>query len=150
MNKNHKTLELDLILEKLAAECSCDDAKDLARGLKPAGDMAEVEMLLQQTEDAFSLLACFGGPSFSGLKNVNNSLHRAAAGGSLNPKELLDIAYCLRALRTLDEWRNHSSGVKTSLDFFFEPPINILKLKYYPALSARRKLPIKRRILFLT
>lgn len=120
MNKNHKTLELDLILEKLAAECSCDDAKDLARGLKPAGDMAEVEMLLQQTEDAFSLLACFGGPSFSGLKNVNNSLHRAATGGSLNPKELLDIAYCLRALRTLDEWRNHSSGVKTSLDFFFE------------------------------
>ena len=77
-------------------------------------------MLLQQTEDAFSLLARFGGPSFSGLKNVNNSLHRAAAGGSLNPKELLDIAYCLRALRTLDEWRNHSSGVKTSLDFFFE------------------------------
>lgn len=120
MNKNHKTLELDLILEKLAAECSCDDAKDLARGLKPTGDMAEVEMLLQQTEDAFSLLARFGGPSFSGLKNVNNSLHRAAAGGSLNPKELLDIAYCLRALRTLDEWRNHSSGVKTSLDFFFE------------------------------
>lgn len=120
MNKNHKTLELDLILEKLAAECSCDDAKDLARGLKPAGDTAEVEMLLQQTEDAFSLLARFGGPSFSGLKNVNNSLHRAAAGGSLNPKELLDIAYCLRALRTLDEWRNHSSGVKTSLDFFFE------------------------------
>lgn len=120
MNKNHKTLELDLILEKLAAECSCDDAKDLARGLKPAGDMAEVEMLLQQTEDAFSLLARFGGPSFSGLKNVNNSLHRAAAGGSLNPKELLNIAYCLRALRTLDEWRNHSSGVKTSLDFFFE------------------------------
>lgn len=120
MNKNHKTLELDLILEKLAAECSCDDAKDLARGLKPASDMAEVEMLLQQTEDAFSLLARFGGPSFSGLKNVNNSLHRAAAGGSLNPKELLDIAYCLRALRTLDEWRNHSSGVKTSLDFFFE------------------------------
>ena len=120
MNKNHKTLELDLILEKLATECSCDDAKDLARGLKPAGDMAEVEMLLQQTEDAFSLLARFGGPSFSGLKNVNNSLHRAAAGGSLNPKELLDIAYCLRALRTLDEWRNHSIGVKTSLDFFFE------------------------------
>ena len=120
MNKNHKTLELDLILEKLAAECSCDDAKDLARGLKPACDMAEVEMLLQQTEDAFSLLARFGGPSFSGLKNVNNSLHRAAAGSSLNPKELLDIAYCLRALRTLDEWRNHSSGVKTSLDFFFE------------------------------
>ena len=34
MNKNYKTLELDLILDQLAGECSCDDAKDLARGLK--------------------------------------------------------------------------------------------------------------------
>lgn len=120
MNKNYKTLELDLILDKLAGECSCDDAKDLARGLKPSSDISEVELLLQQTEDAFSLLARFGGPSFSGLKNVNNPLQRASAGGSLNPKELLDIAYCLRGLRTLDEWHGHSSGVKTSLDFFFE------------------------------
>ena len=120
MNKNYKTLELDLILDKLASECSCDDAKDLARGLKPSSDISEVELLLQQTEDAFSLLARFGGPSFSGLKNVNNPLHRASAGGSLNPKELLDIAYCLRGLRTLDEWHGHSSGGKTSLDFFFE------------------------------
>ena len=120
MNKNYKTLELDLILDTLAGECSCDDAKDLARGLKPSSDISEVELLLQQTEDAFSLLARFGGPSFSGLKNVNNPLHRASAGGSLNPKELLDIAYCLRGLRTLDEWHGHSSGVKTSLDFFFE------------------------------
>lgn len=120
MNKNYKTLELDLILDQLAGECSCDDANDLARGLKPSSDISEVELLLQQTEDAFSLLARFGGPSFSGLKNVNNPLHRASAGGSLNPKELLDIAYCLRGLRTLDEWHGHSSGVKTSLDFFFE------------------------------
>lgn len=120
MNKNYKTLELDLILDQLAGECSCDDAKDLARGLKPSSDISEVELLLQQTEDAFSLLARFGGPSFSGLKNVNNPLHRASAGGSLNPKELFDIAYCLRGLRTLDEWHGHSSGVKTSLDFFFE------------------------------
>ena len=64
MNKNYKTLELDLILDQLAGECSCDDAKDLARGLKPSSDISEVELLLQQTEDAFSLLARFGGPSF--------------------------------------------------------------------------------------
>lgn len=120
MDKNFKTLELDLILEKLANECSCDDAKELALALKPSTDMSEAELLLTQTQDAFSLLARFGGPSFSGLKNVNNPLHRANAGGSLNPKELLDIAYCLRSIRTLDEWHNHCSGVRTSLDFFFE------------------------------
>jgi DNA mismatch repair protein MutS2 len=120
MDKNLKTLELDLILNKLSDECSCDDAKELALAITPSTDINEVEMLLTQTEDAFSLLARFGAPSFSGLKNVNNPLHRAGAGGSLNPKELLDIAYCLRSLRTLDEWHGHCSGVRTSLDFFFE------------------------------
>ncbi|MGN0522070.1 MAG: endonuclease MutS2 [Eubacterium sp.] len=120
MNKNHKTLELNLILEKLADECSCDDAKDFARSLKPSSDMQEVEIRLTQTEDAFSLLARFGAPSFSGLKNVNNPLRRASAGGSLNQRELLDIGYCLRSMRTLDDWHGHCSGVKTSLDFFFD------------------------------
>lgn len=120
MDKNFKTLELDLILEKLADECTCDDSKELALKLKPVSDMAETELLLSQTEDAFSLLARFGAPSFSGLKNVNNPLHRAAAGGSLNPKELLDIGYCLRSMRTLSDWHNHCSGVRTKLDFFFE------------------------------
>lgn len=120
MNKNFKTLELDIILEKLANECTCDDAREMALGLKPVSELSEVELLLSQTEDAFSLLARFGGPSFSGLKNVNNPLHRAAAGGSLNPKELLDIGYCLRAIRALDEWHGHCSGVRTNLDFFFE------------------------------
>lgn len=120
MDKNFKTLELDIILKKLANECTCDDAKDMALSLKPCTDLNEVELLLSQTEDAFSLLARFGGPSFSGLKNVNNPLHRAAAGGSLNPKELLDIGYCLRSIRALDEWHGHCSGVRTKLDFFFE------------------------------
>ena len=120
MDKNYKTLELDIILEKLAQECTCDDAKDMALSLKPSTDLSRVELMLSQTEDAFSLLARFGAPSFSGLKNVNNPLHRAAAGGSLNPKELLDIAFCLRSLRMLDEWHGHCSGVHTNLDFFFE------------------------------
>lgn len=120
MDKNFKTLELDLILERLANECSCDDAKELALSLNPVSDLSQVQLLLTQTQDAFSLLAHFGAPSFSGLKNVNNPLHRASAGGSLNPKELLDIAYCLRSLRTLYEWHNHCSGVRTSLDFFFD------------------------------
>ena len=120
MEKDFKTLELDIVLSMLSKECSCDDAVDLALSLKPSTDFSQVELGLAQTEDAFSLLARFGAPSFSGLKNINNHLHRAAAGGSLNQRELLDVAFCLRAIRTLDEWHNHCSGVRTSLDFFFE------------------------------
>lgn len=127
MNKHFKSLELDIVLKMLADEATCDDAKDLALSLKPVKDINEAELLLSQTEDAFSFLARFGSPSFSGLHNVNNAVSRAAAGASLNPKELLEIAYTLRAIRSLYEWYGHCSNVRTNLDFFFE---NITVNKY--------------------
>ncbi len=120
MNKHYETLELDKVLDMLKNETSCPDAADLAVSIKPSNDFITVCNLLNQTEDALSLLARFGAPSFSGLKNVNNALTRASAGGALNTVELLNIAYTLRSIRTLYEWRSHCSGVSTSLDFLFE------------------------------
>ena len=120
MNKHYETLELDKILELLKNEATCDDAKEMALEIQPTADFMEVCRLLNQTEDAFSLLARFGAPSFSGLKNINNPLARANAGGSLNQRELLKIGYTLRSIRTLYEWRSHCSGVNTSLDFLFD------------------------------
>ena len=54
MNKHFKSLELDIVLKMLADEATCDDAKDLALSLKPVKDINEAELLLSQTEDAFS------------------------------------------------------------------------------------------------
>ena len=113
-------LELNRVLEMVAREATCDDARELALKLKPVNDIDEAKLLLSQTEDAYSLLARFGAPSFSGLKNVNNALSRAAAGGELNTSELLAIAGTLRAVRSLYEWYGHFSSVRTNLDFFFE------------------------------
>lgn len=120
MNKHYETLELDKVLELLKNETSCDDAADLALAIEPSTDFITVCQLLNQTEDAASLLERFGAPSFGGLKNVNNALARSAAGGALNQRELLKIGYTLRSIRVLYEWRSHCSGVNTSLDFLFE------------------------------
>ena len=78
------------------------------------------KMLLKQTDDAHSLMAKFGAPSFGGLKNVNNALYRASAGGALNMRELLDIAEVLRVIRSLSEWKSRNSGIVTSIDSLFE------------------------------
>ena len=120
MNKHFETLELNRILELLQAETTCDDAAELALKIEPSSDFVTVCTLLSQTEDAFSLLARFGAPSFSGLHNVNGPLTRAAAGGALSQAELLRIGGTLRSIRTLYEWRGHCSGVNTSLDYLFE------------------------------
>lgn len=120
MNKHYDALELGSVLEMLAQEAASDDAKSKAAELVPAVDISEAELLLSQTEEAFSLIARFGGPSFSDLKNVNNAVSRAAAGGELNTSELLSIAGTLRAVRSLYEWYGHCSSVGTKLDFFFD------------------------------
>lgn len=118
--KHYKALELDKILALLAEQASCDDAREAAAQLRPQASLKDAVWLLGQTEDAFQLLARFGGPSFGGLKNVNNALSRAEAEGSLNMKELLDIAEVLRVIRSLSEWRERCAGVKTRIDAYFE------------------------------
>ncbi len=120
MDKNYRALELDKILELVAAETTCEDAADLARGILPVHTAGEARYLLEETDAAFVLMAKFGGPSFNGLKNVTNALRRAQAGGGLGMKELLDVAGTLRAVRALQSWHDKSAGMKTALSARFE------------------------------
>lgn len=119
MNKHYKALELDKILLRLADFTSCADARETAQGLEPEHSLPLARVLLQQTDDAYMLMAKFGAPSFGGLKNVNNCLSRANAGSVLNMRELLDIAEVLRVIRSLSEWKSRNSGITTSIDTYF-------------------------------
>ncbi|HIW72736.1 MAG TPA: endonuclease MutS2 [Firmicutes bacterium] len=120
MNRNHKALELDKILELLANETSCDDAAGLARALEPSADLAEARRRMADTAAAVMLMARFGSPSFGGAQNVANALRRAEAGASLSTRELLQVAETLRVIRSLHEWRAHCAGVETCLDDRFD------------------------------
>ncbi|MEE1010435.1 MAG: endonuclease MutS2 [Acutalibacteraceae bacterium] len=118
-DKHAKSIEFDKVLERLADFTSCDDARYDATHLRPESNLDLARALLNQTVDAHMLLARFGGPSFGGLKNVNNALSRANAGSVLNTKELLDIGGVLRVIRTLSQWRASNAGVQTVLDPIF-------------------------------
>lgn len=118
-NRHFLSLELDKVLEKLAAHVSCEDAKVMARELQPETSLPLAQSMLNQTKDAHMLLARFGGPAFGGLVNVNNALFRADAGSLLTFRELLDIAGVLHVIRTIVQWRSTCSGVETCLDSLF-------------------------------
>ncbi len=118
-DKHYLSLELDKVLELLAAQTSCEDAAAAARGLTPTVYADEARRLLSQTDAAYQLMARFGAPSFGGIKNVTGALRRAAAGGILSLGELLSIANTLRVIRALTEWRSHCEGVSTCLDELF-------------------------------
>ena len=109
MNTLHhlEALELDKVLKMLSTRAAIEDAKELALSLRPETDFKKVEILLNETDDAFKLSAGFGSPSFGSAKNVANPLARAKNGGVLSMRELLDIAEVLRIIRSLKEWRAH-------------------------------------------
>ncbi len=114
-----KALELDKVLQQLSALASVKDSKERALELKPAAALYDAQALINQTNAAYVLLAKFGGPSFGAARNVNSSLSRAAAGGVLTMRELLDIGEVLRVIRSLYEWRFSQPGADSCLDVYF-------------------------------
>ncbi len=116
MNRDLHTLELDKILDLLAGETCCAEAASMARGLRPVTETAQVQRLLDETDDACRLMAGFGSPSFGQLTDVSNPLRRAEAGACLSTGELLRVAETLRIIRSISQWRSHCEGVATCLD----------------------------------
>ena len=98
--KSMETLELPRVLSLLADQAVTEEGKERARRLRPETDPAEVALRLQETTAAVNKMVLRGSPSFSGVKPVAGSLQRADMGGSLNTRELLDIAGVLAAARS--------------------------------------------------
>ena len=117
--KSLHTLELPAVLEMLAREAVSESAKELALGLTPSADLAEVRHRLSETGAAKTMMVVRGSPSFSGVKDVRASLNRADLGGSLNTRELLDIARVLQAARLVGGYLGDRHEDKTPIDYLF-------------------------------
>ena len=57
--KSLTKLELDKVLELLAAETTCADAAVLARELTPVPYLSQVQRLMEETDAAYRLMAQF-------------------------------------------------------------------------------------------
>ncbi|MDR3345482.1 MAG: endonuclease MutS2 [Oscillospiraceae bacterium] len=125
--KHYSVLELGKVLARLAEFCACDDAKERALALSPAQTLDEARLLMNQTSDAHRLLAGFGAPTFGGLRSIAGALARAAAGGMLSLRELLDTAAVLSAVRGIIRWRESCASIETVLDFSALEPNSYLE-----------------------
>ena len=102
--KSIVTLELPRVLEQLSACAVTQEGKERSLALRPMTDPDDVQRALDETTAAVNMLIQRGSPGFSGVKPVGASLHRADMGGSLNTRELLEIAAVLRCARTAKEY----------------------------------------------
>ena len=97
--KSLKTLEYYEILERLAVQAASDAAKEKCRALRPLDDHEQAQVWMDQTTDAKNRMIRHGSPSFGGIRAVGAILQRADRGGTLNPRELLDVASLLQTAR---------------------------------------------------
>ena len=118
--KSIHTLELPRVLAMLAQEAVTQEGKELCLKTQPSVDRAEVQQLQSQTSAAFTMLVKGGSPGFSGVRPVAAALQRADRGGSLNTRELLDIAQVLRCARSVREYGTGESAAQTVLDGYFQ------------------------------
>ena len=102
--KSIATLELPRVLEQLAACASTQEGKERCLALRPMTDPDDVQRAQEETSAAVEMLIKRGSPGFSGVKPVGASLHRADMGGSLNTRELLEVAAVLRCARTVQDY----------------------------------------------
>ena len=117
--KSLRTLELPTVLQMLSDQAVGETAKENALSLTPSGDEAEVRHRLEETTAAKTMMVVRGSPSFSGVKDVRASLARADLGGSLNTRELLDIARVLQCARLVRGYLADDSVGKTCIDAYF-------------------------------
>ena len=102
--KSLTKLELDQVLELLAACAGSEGGKESCLRLRPCSDLEEVNLLLAQTTAASDLCSRKGNPAFSDIADVSASLDRANRGGSLQPAELLRIAGVFRCARNIKSY----------------------------------------------
>ena len=122
MEKSFITLELPVILDLLAGQAESGLGKEAALRLEPSVNAEEVRRRLQETTDAARFMTLRGSPAFSAVKDIRPALERARLGGTLNGRELLEIAGVARCARLckafLADGKTDQIG-KTSIDSLF-------------------------------
>ncbi len=140
-NKSLLKLELDKVLEMLAGCAGSAQGKEVCLSIQPVTDLDSVNEMLLETKDAFDLTTLKGYPGFSENINISASLERACIGGSLQPKELLQIAGALRCARKVKEYLPEEENSSSISDYFIAlTPNKYLEEKIFAAFISEEEI----------
>ena len=116
-----RILEYNKIIEKLTDCATSSMGKDMCKNLLPSTDLGEICQGQMETSDALSRIYAKGSLSFSGLRDIRDSLLRLKVGSSLSVTELMHMASLLEtALRAKSYGRRETDDISgDSLDGLF-------------------------------
>jgi DNA mismatch repair protein MutS2 len=108
--KTLHTLEYTKVLERLAAYAAFSASAELARGLRPANKLEDVQRLQAVTSEARQLLSVNADITVGGATDVRPLVERAARRGVLETHELLAVKDTLISSRNLARYFERSAA----------------------------------------
>ncbi|MBN7774234.1 endonuclease MutS2 [Clostridium aminobutyricum] len=99
--KTYRVLEYNKIMDQLKAEAASEMAKKIISDMKPLVDVTLIEELLAETTEAVSVIVHKGNLPLGSFYDIEDSLHLARKGATLNMKQLLQILYNLHVAQNV-------------------------------------------------
>lgn len=127
------TLEYTKIIAQLEEYASTSMGKKLCRELMPMDNLEDIRTAQSQTSDALARVLRKGSVSFSGARDIRDSLLRLKVGSSLSIVELLHISSLLRVVLRVSDYgkRDQAPGEQDdALDEMFrqlQPVVSLAK-----------------------
>jgi hypothetical protein len=110
--KTLKVLEFNKIINRLSSMATSQLGREIIENLVPSTDIAIVEEMLRETDDAVSYIIKQGNPSLGGIRDIRDSIRRAEIGAVLNQGDLLKVSDVLRLCRNLKAHVTENTRVK--------------------------------------
>lgn len=125
-----QVLEYNKIIEMLESKASSSLGKELAKGLKPGCDLAEINKAQEETAAAFSRIISKGSTSFGNNKDIGFSLKSLGIGSTLSVPELLKIAAFLENVGRIKSYgkKEKDSDREDVLSPYFEELVSLSQL----------------------
>ncbi|MGV3487986.1 MAG: endonuclease MutS2, partial [Tuberibacillus sp.] len=96
-----KLLEYDKIKKQLMNHAASTLGMDKIRQLQPAAELATVQSMIDETEEAYHVLRVRGHLPFGGISDVRPYVKRAQIGSVLSSKELVAVSDVIRGARII-------------------------------------------------
>ena len=106
MNRYLEKLEFNKILENLSSHCVTYLGKELALNLLPKYNHDQVQMLLNETQEAVNLIYRNSTPIFYEIKNIDAELKNLENNLALSCKSLLDLNLIFKSAYELKQYVN--------------------------------------------
>lgn len=105
-----KTLEYHKIISQLTEYATTQPGQELCKNLVPSSDLDEIIQTQTETSDAVTRIRQKGSISFSGVRDIRDSLKRLEIGSSLGIVELLSISSLLTISARAKNYGRHEES----------------------------------------